>query len=146
MEKWIWRIVGGIFATPVLLMFFVFAKGTFIDAPAALKRAQTLPMEQRQAILESCVRHSKSIKEDHEEIVFQAEGRYESPLAKPMPPEFTPLAPMRVNVRQDRALIKLYTMMDSGVCIVVEGLNSSGPTAYLMWGEMDEREPWDLKK
>ena len=141
LEKWFWRIfrLGLILlALPFALMMGVFING-FRNEGKALERARGLPAEQRQAIVQACVRIAGTIQEEHDELVFGERSRGED---RAIPAEFLPLQPMRVNVRKDEASIKLHFMVDSGVFIYIEDLDSALPVAKLSWGEMGDHETW----
>jgi hypothetical protein len=144
-ERRVWTIVFLLIASPIVVMILVVAKVALFDSKAALKRARALPLEQRQAILESCVRHSKSIKEDYEELLYDAHGKDTSRL-KPIPPDFASLAAERVIIFKNHATISLLKMRGYSVSIHCEDLNTDQPSALLYWGEQPESEPWIAAK
>jgi len=141
LEKWFWRIFR--LGLIVLALPFAFMMGIFINGfrneNKALQRARELPAEQRQAIVEACVRIAGTVQEDYDELVFGEKHRGED---RAIPAEFLPLQPMRVNVRKSEASIKLHFMVDSGVFIYIEDLNTASPVAKLSWGEMGDHEIW----
>jgi hypothetical protein len=141
LETWFWRIFRlslVILALPFVGMIIIFTKG-FRDGGKALERARSLSIEERQIILNACVRIAGTIHEEYGELAFHDDlsGNH-----KAIPPEFSALQPMRVKVRKTDASIKLHFMVDSGVFIHVQGINTPTPTATLSWGEMGESESW----
>jgi hypothetical protein len=127
-------VVNGCIATVVVNASF--------EQGAALDRARAIPQAEREKMLRACVEISREIKPDEYERIFG-----ESPRNKPIPPEFAALQAKRVNVKKDRASVKLQFCFDNGTFLYVEGLDTASPSAHLFWGEHPgSEEDWAVLK
>lgn len=142
-DKWFRRVVRlslVVLALPFVgMMVLVFRGG--LKEQEALKRARAMPDAERRAIVAHCAKLSRDLKEDEYEVVYHQDlkGHYR---AKPMPPEFAALQPVKVRVGKYSASIILQILVDSGVQISCSGFDTPTPSATISWGEGEGSETW----
>ena len=144
---WIFRNWLPVLLGTVLLGMFVFVGGALIspivmasyNADAALQRARAMPPAEREKILRACVEIARQMREDEFERRFE-----DSPATKPVPGDFAALQPWRVHVTKEDATILLAKIsLDSGIVIVLNGLDTPTPSAELVPGtDPVVHEPW----